>query len=241
MILSRLFSKIEYMSNSIWAMRMLNQLRVQPAVIPLEEPRRSREVMDKPRGRRRDSRSRSPVRRSEKPKPRRARSPSSSSEEISESDYSSYDEAEIIKGRFKKEPCEYVSNAGLADKKTKKEVVNYLEEKQCPKIEKHAKRKHVPKTFAEPVTTVPSVVAKSEPASVVTPASNSSASSASGNVVVSSGEDAIAKRGKGRPKGPERIKKPPTAYNLAVGRHMKAGKTMKEASQLAREELAKKD
>jgi hypothetical protein len=239
------------MSNSIWAMRMLNQLRVQPAVIPLDDGRDER----RPRGRRERSRSPSPparrsearrseARRSEKSKPRRARSPSSSSEEISESDYSSYDEAEVIKTRFKNEPCEYVSNAGLADKKTKKEVVNYLEEKQCPKIEKHAKRKHVPKVIAEQqsnpktVAEPASVAAKSEPA--VAPVSNS-ASSASGNVVVSSGEDKIEKRGKGRPKGPERIKKPPTAYNLAVGKHMKAGKTMKEASQLAREELAKKD
>lgn len=238
------FPRVEYMSNSIWAMRMLNQLRgPSPALMPLddgresrEKPRESREKpKEKPRGRRRDSRSPSPVRRK-----RKARSPSSSSEEISESDYSSYDEAEVIKSRYKKEPCEYVSPAGLADKKTKKEVVNYLEEKQCPKIEKHAKRKHVPKTIAEQQSeSVLSVAPKSESAPVVTPATGISATG--GGAVAPPGEDAIEKRGKGRPKGPVKIKKPPTAYNLAVGRHMKTGKTMAEASKLAREELAKKE
>jgi hypothetical protein len=209
-------------------MRLLNQIRnPTPALLPLntgEPERRER------RGREREKkrRSPSPVRRKKK-----ARSPSSSSsdsEEASESDYSSYDEPEVIKSRYKKEPCEYVSNAGLADKKTKKEVVNYLEEKACPKIEKHAKRKHVPPP--------PAV---SQPASPVAPVGGGGANPSGGGTPAPPGEDAIVKRGKGRPKGPERIKKPPTAYNIAVGKHMKAGKTMSEAAKLAKEELAKKD
>lgn len=228
------------MSNSIWAMKLLNQLRSpMPALMPLDDGMERKPRESRGRGRR-DSRSPSPPARKSKKK---ARSPSSSSEEeISESDYSSYDEAEVIKSRYKKEPCEYVSNAGLADKKTKKEVVNYLEEKQCPKIEKHAKRKHVPKTIAEqPPNTVPSFAPKSEPAPIVTPASGGGSAPSGGGAPPPPGEDAIAKRGKGRPRGPVKIKKPPTAYNLAVGKHMKAGKTMAEASKLAREELAKKD
>lgn len=220
------------MSNSLWAMRLLNQIRSPtPALMPLNtgEPER------RSRGREKKRRSPSPPVRHSQPERRKkkARSPSSSSsdsEEASESDYSSYEEAEVIKSRFKKDPCEYVSNAGLADKKTKKQVVNYLEEKACPKIEKHAKRKHV-----SPIIT------KSEPAPVITPVGGGGAPPSGSGTPAPPGEDAIVKRGKGRPKGPERIKKPPTAYNIAVGKHMKAGKTMSEAAKLAKEELAKKD
>jgi hypothetical protein len=38
---------------------------------------------------------------------------------------------------------------------------------------------------------------------------------------------------------PAKKKRAPTAYNIAVGKHMKAGKTMKEAAALAKTEIAK--
>ena len=240
------------MSNSIWAMRLLNQLRgPTPALMPLGTGREEREERKVTYKKREDG---SPPRRS---RPRedseergrrkvknkkRSRSPSSSSsEEISSSDYSSYDDAEVIKSRYKRDPCEYVSPAGLSDKKTKKEVVNYLEEKGCPKIETHAKRKHVPKvaTPAPGPTPEPSG-SPAGPSSSSPPPAKPGGSPTNTVVLPTAGPDAVEKRGKGRPRGPIRVKKPPTAYNLAVGRLMKEGKTMKEASGLAKEELAKK-
>ena len=238
--------------NTIQVMRMLQQLNgggrgPTPALMPInrngggydeheERPRsrkRSPSPPSKSRGR---SRKESPPPRKEK---RRARSPSSSSEETeaygspSESDYSSYDEPEEVKKRFAKEPCEYVSPAGLSSRKTKKEVVNYLEEKQCPKIETHAKkRKHV-----SPGST--SAPAPSNPSPPV-PQSNSAAAVPPPPPAVK--DEPVKKMG--RPKKPvdpnAKPKKPPTEYNLAVGRHRKAGLSFADAAKAAKAELAEK-
>ena len=244
--------------NTMSVMRLLQQLqggRPTPALIPVqqrgyedeEEPER------RPRGRPRKERSPSPPprksrdkRRSPSPKKskRRARSPSTSSEDssnygsTSSSDYSSYDEADNIKDRYRKEPCEYVSPAGLESKKTKKEVVNYLEEKKCPKIETHAKkRKHVPPPTA---TVAPTAQPTAPPPP---PPANASTHGASGDGATVPAEPAVGKKKMGRPPKPvdptAKPKRPPTAYNIAVSKHIKAGLPFKEAVARAKEDTKK--
>ena len=240
------------MSNTIWAMRLLQQLQrgPQPALLPLTTAEPERE----PRSRgSRSRRSPSPDRRRSKaskrsppPRRRRARSPSSSSEEDkaygspSESDYSSYDEPEQIKERYSKDPCEYVSPAGLRDKKSKKEVVNYLEEKQCPKIETHAKkRKHVPPNGSSAPAPAPSAPAPPPPAAPDHPNPPAPVPPPPSAV-----KDSIAAPKKlGRPKKPidpnAKPKRAPTAYNLAVSKYRKEGLSMADASKRAKEDTKK--
>jgi len=244
------------MSNTIWAMRLLQQLQrgPQPALLPLTTAEPEREP--KSRGGARSRRSPSPDRRRSKakrspPPPkdrrRRARSPSSSSEEDkaygspSESDYSSYDEPEAIKQRYAKDPCEFVSPAGLRDKKSKKEVVNYLEEKKCPKIEINAKkRKHVaPDASATTSAPAPSVSTPAPPPPPDHP--NPPAPVPPPAPVV---KDSIAAPKKlGRPKKPvdpnAKPKRAPTAYNLAVSKYRKEGLSMSDASKKAKEDTKK--
>ena len=240
--------------NTIQVMRMLQQLNgggrgPTPALTPIgrdggrnddygggsRSRMRSVSPPSKSRGR---SRRESPPPKKEK---RRARSPSSSSEETeaygspSESDYSSYDEPEEVKKRYAKEPCEYVSPAGLNSKKTKKEVVNYLEEKKCPKIETHAKkRKHIPPGS----TSAPAPPSSGPPV----PQSNSAAAVPPPTPAVPA--EVKPEKKIGRPKKAAdpnaKPKKPPTEYNLAVGRHRKAGLSFADAAKAAKAELAEK-
>jgi len=203
---------------------------------------RSPSPEERPRGRREKK---SPVRKSKK------REPSSSSEETegygSESSYSSYDEPEVIKKRYKEDPCENISPATLSQKKTKKEVVNYLEEKACPKIETHAKRrKHVPATVPSipPTNTAPPpppVVANSPPPV----ASSKSVAPPVKNEVVSGATEAEpTKKRMGRPPKPKdpnaKPKKAPSAYNLAVAKFRKQGQSFTDAVKSAKAELASK-
>lgn len=243
--------------NTMSVMRLLQQLqggRPTPALIPVQQRgyEEEEEPERRPRGRPRKERSPSPPprksrdkRRSPSPKKskRRARSPSTSSEDSSNygsssSDYSSYDEADDIKERYRKEPCEYVSPAGLESKKTKKEVVNYLEEKKCPKIETHAKkRKHVPPATA---TAAPTAQPTAPPPP---PPATASTHGASGDAPAVPAEPAVGKKKMGRPPKPvdpnAKPKRPPTAYNLAVSKHIKAGVPFKEAVARAKEETKK--
>ena len=234
--------------NTIWAMKLLQQLQQgpQPALLPLNTGPVEREERSRGGGRARRSPSPDRRRRSKRSPPRRerkrARSPSSSSEENkaygspSESDYSSYDEPEAIKQRYAKEPCEFVSPSGLRDKKSKKEVVNYLEEKNCPKIETHAKkRKHVPPAAAPAVATAPPPPPPPSdnappPSSVPPPPPTVKAVEA-------------PKKKMGRPRKPvdpnAKPKRAPTAYNLAVAKYRKEGLSMKDAAGKARDETKK--
>jgi hypothetical protein len=177
-------------------------------------------------------------------KSRGRRSPSSSSEETekygspSSSDYDSYDDPEVIKQRYRKEPCEYVSPGTLGTKKTKKDVVKYLEEKKCPKIETHAKkRKHVPATVSSAPASTP---APPPPA----PVDNSPPPPAPSQPPPPPVKDEIAKRPIGRPKkpaaDPAKPKKAPSAYATAVGKYRRQGLPFTEAVARAKEELASK-
>jgi hypothetical protein len=155
----------------------------------------------------------------------------SESESCSESDYSSYDEPEVVKKKFAKEPCEAISPGMLATKKTKKEVVNYLEEKKCPKIETHAKkRKHVPPPSSSVPASVPTGSIPPPPPTLTMP--------------TPAPETPVVAKKVGRPKKPvdpnARPKKLPTAYNEAVGRHRKAGMSFLDAVRAAKAELTNK-
>jgi hypothetical protein len=221
--------------NTLSVMRLLSQLqgngRPQPALVPLDTGR-GRYEDEEPRHR---ERRRSPPPKKERKK--KAPPPESSSEEEgygspSSSDYSSYDEPEVIKRRYAEDPCENISPAALSSKKTKKEVVNYLEEKQCPKIEKHAKRKHeppAPKAVSNPAP--PAANPPPAPVAPVPPLAPAAPPAPTGE---------IAKKKMGRPKkavDPTKPKKPPTAYNQLVGKLRKEGKTFAEAAKAAKAEL----
>jgi len=230
--------------NSIAVMRLLNQLnngRPSPALIPLEAPR----------GRYRDEEEERPRKKRKSPPPkkerkRRAPTPESSSSEETDaygsegsSDYSSYDEPEVIKRRFAEDPCEAISPAVLKDKKTKKEVVNYLESKQCPKIEKHAKRKHeppVPKPASVPTAPPSAVAPPPPPAPVPAPAPAPTPAPPSQAPVKE-------KKPIGRPKKPvdpaAKPKKKPSGFNELVGKYRREGMNFTEAVHAAKAERAK--
>jgi hypothetical protein len=231
--------------NSIAVMRLLNQLnqgRPTPALVPLEAPRsRYRdEEEDRPR---KKERKRSPP--PKKERKRRPPTPESSSSEETEaygsegsSDYSSYDEPEVIKRRFAEDPCESISPAMLKDKKTKKEVVNYLESKECPKIEKHAKRKHqppVPKS-APAAAPVPPAQPPPPPSAPVPPPAPPAPTPAPV-------KEPVDKKPVGRPKKPAdpaaKPKKKPSGFNELVGKYRREGKTFIEAVGAAKEERAR--
>lgn len=226
--------------NSISVMRLLAQLqgngRPQPALVPLntggghfeEEERRPKQ----------ERRRASPPRKQHKKK---APPPESSSEEEdgygspSSSDYSSYDEPEVIKRRYAEDPCENISPAALSSKKTKKEVVKYLEEKECPKIEKHAKRKHQPPVPKSAVASAPLSSAKPAPppSAPVPPPAPAPSTAPTGEPV---------KKKMGRPKkpvDPDAKKKEPSTYNQLVSKYMKEDKKpFKEAVAAAKADWA---
>lgn len=194
-----------------------------------------------------------------KPKPE-AIEPETESESDSGSESSSYDSYEgyeavdKIKAHFDKEPCEFISPAGLSQAKTTKEAVQYLESKKCPKIHRIKKsasksipmepaspapatapavKKRVAKPKAAPVLEVVPVVAAPAPAPApakkvkakkVIPDAPAPAPSSQGTPLASA------------PSPPKKVKRAPTAYAAAVGRHRKAGLSFADAAKAAKAE-----
>jgi len=123
-------------ANSPNAIRMLQQLYAVNTPPPAPAPRAPA------------ARSRKEVIRHVRP----PRSPSTSSsdsdmsaESASTSSYDSYEEPDVIYQKVVKEQkCPYVSPAGLAGKKTKKEAVKYLKAKGCPDVDTLRKAKTNP-------------------------------------------------------------------------------------------------
>jgi hypothetical protein len=71
--------------------------------------------------------------------------------DASTSSYDSYDEpADIYRKVVEEKKSAYVSPAGLAAKKTKKEAVKYLKEKGCPDVESLRRSKQNPPPAVEP-------------------------------------------------------------------------------------------
>jgi hypothetical protein len=62
--------------------------------------------------------------------------------------FGEYKEVHEIKQHFEKEPCEYISPAALGQATTKKEAVEYLQSKKCPKVDRV--KKSAAKSTMEP-------------------------------------------------------------------------------------------
>lgn len=178
------------------------------------------------------------------PKKKRAITPPSSDSEYSDSDSESdgYVELSQIKEQFEKDPCEYVSPAGLKATKTKKEAIQYLESKQCPKI-KSVKRATMEGPPAPPMSESPTVkakkVRKAKVADVV-PALPEVSAPAPPKVKkakkVAEALPAVAVPAPA-PAAAEKKKRPPTAYAVALGKHRKAGLSFGDAAKAAKAEV----
>ena len=198
-----------------------------------------------------------------KPKPE-AIEPETESESDSGSESSSYDSYEgyeavdKIKAHFDKEPCEFISPAGLSQAKTTKEAVQYLESKKCPKIHRvknsaskripmepaspapataPAVKKRVAKPKAAPVLEVVPVVAAPAPAPAPAPAKKVKAK----KVIPDAPAPAPSSQGTPLASAPSppkiaKVKRAPTAYAAAVGRHRKAGLSFADAAKAAKAE-----
>ena len=206
-------------------MRMLHRLR-QPQSFEPEQPEVAPTPERKPRA----------------PRKQKVREPSPDSEySDSDSESDGYVELQQIKDHFEKEPCEYVSPAGLKATKTKKEAIKYLEDKQCPKIKsiKKAKMNGPP---APPMSESPVVkakkVRKAKVADVVPAAPEVPAPAApkvKAKKVIAEALPAVAAPAPA-PAPAEKKKRAPSAYALCVGKHRKAGMSFADASKAAKAE-----
>ena len=176
------------------------------------------------------------------PRKQKVREPSPDSEySDSDSESDGYEELQQIKDHYDKEPCEYVSPAGLKATKTKKEAMAYLESKKCPKIPALKKGKMegppapAPKKarkakVAEVVPAVPAPVEVPAPAPKKVRAKKEVAAAlpaVAAQAPTLAPSETPAKK----------AKRPATAYALAVGRHRKAGKSFAEAAKAAKAEI----
>jgi hypothetical protein len=185
-----------------------------------------------------------PERKPRAPRKQKVREPSPDSE-YSESDSESdgYVELQQIKDHFEKEPCEYVSPAGLKATKSKKEAIKYLEEKKCPKIKSIKKAKMdgppAPPMSESPTVKAKKVRAKKVVADPVPVAEVPAPAPAKVKKVkaVAAALPAVAADPVVVPEKTEKKKRAPTAYALAVGKHRKAGLSFAEASKAAKAEI----
>lgn len=157
----------------------------------------------------------------------------------SSSGYDDYAEVDKIQSHFKEEPCEYISPATLATKKTKKEAIQYLEEKSCPKI-------HRLKKMSAPVAPTPSTAPAKKEKKVKAPEPASPLSPAKAPEVVLAAPIKKAPKAKATPApvapslappaAAPKTKRAPTAFALLVGKHRKAGLSFADAAKAAKVE-----
>ena len=102
---------------------------------------------------------------------------------------------------------------------------------ETPKVKKVRKAKIAPDTSAITPMTTPPILEADVPAPVKARTKKVTAPAVVAVVPALPSEPAAK---------PTKKKRAPTAYNIAVGLHMKAGKTMKEAAALAKADTAKK-
>lgn len=209
--------------NSADVMRMLHRLRQPQDFQP--EPEAAPAPERKPRA------------------PRKKREPSPDSEySDSDSESDGYEELQQIKDHYEKEPCEYISPAGLNATKTKKEAIKYLEEKKCPKI-KSIKKAKMESPKAPPMSESPAVkekkvrakkvVADPAPVQVVVPPAPKKVTA---KKAVAAALPPVAADPVVVPEKTEKKKRAPTAYALCVGKHRKAGLSFAEAAKAAKAE-----
>ena len=217
--------------NSLYVQRMMSGLRASirdpPAeIIPERKPRAPR-----------------------KPKEEVIEPESSDSDSDSESDtsYISYEELDVIKKTFRDEPCEYVSPAGLDQTKTKKEAIQYLESKKCPKIPKIKKSaKNIKMDNGPPAPGPETAPAKKAPRKTKAVAVPAPAPVPVAAPVVAAAEPvkvAKAKKAAAAPvaageAAPVKAKRAPSEYAKLVGSLMKGKKmTMAEAAKAAKAQI----
>jgi hypothetical protein len=163
---------------------------------------------------------------------------SSDSDSGSESSYDGYAEVEQIKKHFEQEPCEYISPAALATKKTKKEAIQYLEEKSCPKI-------HRVKKMSAPAAPLPATAPAKREKKVKAPEAPApeivlAAPPAKKLVKKREAPPAVTPPPPPPAAAPEKKKRAPSEYAKLVGKHMKSNITMAEAHKRAKAEMEKK-
>jgi len=180
-----------------------------------------------------------PERKPRAPRKQKVREPSPDSEySDSDSESDGYEELQQIKDHYEKEPCEYVSPAGLNATKTKKEAIKYLEEKKCPKIKSIKKAKMEGPPAPAPATAPAKKARKAKVSEVVPPVPE---------VVAPVPKKVKAKKAVAPtapvaadpvvvPEKTEKKKRAPTAYALCVGKHRKAGLSFAEAAKAAKAE-----
>lgn len=175
------------------------------------------------------------------PRKQKVREPSPDSEySDSDSESDGYEELQQIKDHFEKEPCEFVSPAGLKATKTKKEAIKYLEEKQCPKIKSIKKAKMDGPPAPAPDTAPAKKVRKAKVAEVVPPVPEPPAPApkkVKAKKAVAAALPPVAADPVVVPEKTEKTKRKPTAYALAVGKHRKAGMSFADASKAAKAEI----
>jgi len=203
----------------------------------LRQPQEFQSQVDEPEA--------APARKPRAPKKQRPITPPTSDSEYSDSDSESdgYIELQQIKDHFEKEPCEYVSPAGLKATKSKKEALKYLEDKQCPKIKSIKKTKMegppAPPMSESPTVKVKKVRAKkvvADPAPVVevpAPAKQK----VKRVKAVAEALPPVAADPVVVPEKTEKKKRAPTAYAKAVGKYRKEGMSFADASKAAKQEI----
>lgn len=185
----------------------------------------------------------------------------STSDSGSESDY---EEVNKIKSYFEQQPCEAISPAALGQTKTKKEALDYLKSKNCPKIPnikksaKSIKMESGPASLASPAPEVPTKkrVAKPKAAAAPVPAPAAPVPTAPEPVPelkvvkkrtpkVKAPEAAAPAAAPSQgtplasaPTAPEKKKRAPSAYASLVGKLVKEKKmSFAEAAKAAKAEL----
>ena len=131
--------------NSLQVQRMLNHFSQAHIAEEAAEPKAPRAP-------------RAPRQKKQAPPPATDSIQSSDSDSDSDS-YDEYKEVHEIKQHFEKEPCEYISPAALGQAKTKKEAVQYLESKKCPKVDRVKKSAAKSTMEPGPVSPLPPVIA----------------------------------------------------------------------------------
>jgi len=164
--------------------------------------------------------------------------PESESDSGSESSsYASYESLEEIKKSFKEEPCEFVSPAGIDQTKTKKEAVQYLESKACPRVPKIKRSAKSIKMDNGPPAPAP----ETAPAKKVRKTKAAAAPAPAPTPAVALAAPVVAPVVAPAAAAPEKKKRAPSEYAKLVGSYMKGKKmTMAEASKAAKAELDKK-
>jgi len=179
-----------------------------------------------------------PERKPRAPRKKKVREPSPDSEySDSDSESDGYKELQDIKDHFEKEPCEYVSPAGLNATKTKKEAIQYLEEKKCPKIKSIKKAKMDGPPAPAPETTPAKKVRKAKVSEVVPPIPEPPAPApkkVKAKKAVAAALPPVAADPVVVPEKTEKKKRAPSAYALCVGKHRKQGLSFAEASKAAK-------